>query len=722
MKSSPAVVVAPRKPLSHTALVIAMAAGLCSAVLLLSACSKAPEPAQQAAAESAAEVASSPPAEAATAATASEPVSGIDRSSFNETVRPQDDLFEYVNGGWIAATQIPADKARYGAFDMLADKAEVDVRVLVEEVSKAENVQPGTAAQKIRDYYNAYMDETTANAKGVGPLKDDLDLIAAAQTHDDILRLFGTLGIAGVTTPIGGFIFSDFQDANTNVVYLAENGLTLPDRDYYLKDDEQFVKGRELLQTYAQTLFQLAELDGADSIGKRILALESQLAEVQWTKEENRDRVKQYNPKTLQELQQLSPGINWTAFFETSLLPERDTYIVMQPSFFTAVAGIIDDTDVATWQDYLRFQVLSSYAPVLSDAFFDASFAMFNKGLQGTEEARPRWKRAIASLNGNMGELLGQLYVEKHFDAAAKARMQELIANLVEAYRISITELDWMSDETKQEALQKLSKFNSKIGYPDQWRDYSKLEVIAGDLVGNVKRATAFEYQRNVNKLDRPVDKSEWLMTPQTVNAYYLPMWNEIVFPASILQPPYFDMAADDAVNYGAIGAVIGHEIGHGFDDSGRRFDGDGNLRDWWTEEDNTRFLERKDKLAAQYNSYVVIDGLTINGEFTSGENIGDLGGLSIAYKAYQLSLGGQPSPVIDGWTGEQRFFLGWAQAWKETIRPEEAKRLLTVDSHSPAKFRANGTAVNVPGFYDAFDVKEGDGLYLPPEERVKIW
>lgn len=687
---------------------------------LLSACSEAPEPGQQstaseAVAEPSETAANEPPAAAAL-------VSGIDRSAFDESVRPQDDLFEYVNGGWIAATTMPADKARYGAFDILADKAEEDVRVLVDEVSQAESVPAGSAAQKIRDYYNDYMDQATANAKGVAPLKEDLDRIAEAKTHADIVRLFGSLGTAGVTTPIGTFIFSDFQDANTNVVYLAENGLTLPDRDYYMKDDEQFVKGRELLQDYAKTLFQLAELSGADNIGKRLLSLESKLAEVQWTKEENRDRLKQYNPKTLAELQELSPGIDWPAYLEASLLPERDTYIVMQPSFFGAVAGIINDTDVATWQDYLRFQTLSSYAPLLSDAFFDASFNMFNKGLQGTEEARPRWKRAIASLNGNMGELLGQLYVEKHFDAAAKARMEELIGNLTEAYRISITELDWMSEETKQQALEKLSKFTSKIGYPDQWRDYSKLEVINGDLVGNVKRATAFEYQRNVNKLDRPVDKSEWLMTPQTVNAYYLPMWNEIVFPASILQPPYFNMAADDAVNYGAIGAVIGHEIGHGFDDSGRRFDGDGNLRDWWTEEDNTRFLERKDKLAAQYSGYVVIDGLTINGEFTSGENIGDLGGLSIAYKAYQLSLNGQQAPVIDGWTGDQRFFIGWAQAWRQTIRPEEAKRLLTVDSHSPAKFRANGTAINVPGFYSAFDVKEGDGLYLPPEERVKIW
>ncbi len=687
------------------------------ALLSLTGCGDSPDAAQQRGAAATAATLEESPAAAEPAL-----LSGIDRSSFDESVRPQDDLFAHVNGGWLASTEIPADKSRYGAFDILADQAEEDVRLLVEEVSQLENVQPGTATQKIRDYYNAYMDKETANAKGVGPISQDLASIAAAQTHDDILRLFASLGMAGVSSPIGGFIFSDFEDANTNVVYLAENGLTLPDRDYYLKDDEQFVKGRELLQEYAQTLFELAGLEGADQIGKRILALETRLAEVQWTREENRDRVKQYNPMTLQQLRELAPGIDWPGFFEASLLPERETYIVMQPSFFTALADIIASTDVATWQDYLRYHTLSSYAPILSDEFFTASFEMFNKGLQGTEEARPRWKRALASLNGSMGELLGQLYVEKHFNAASKARMQELIDNLVEAYRISITELEWMSEETRQQALEKLAKFNSKIGYPDQWRDYSKLEVLAGDLVGNVKRATAFEYQRNLNKLDQPVDKSEWLMTPQTVNAYYLPMWNEIVFPASILQPPYFNMAADDAVNYGAIGAVIGHEIGHGFDDSGRRFDGDGNLRDWWTEEDNARFIERKDKLAAQYSSYVVIDGLTINGEFTSGENIGDLGGLSIAYKAYQLALSGEQAPVIDGWTGDQRFFLGWAQAWREKSRPEEAKRLLTVDSHSPARFRANGTLVNVPDFYSAFDVQQGDGLYLPPEDRVKIW
>ena len=661
------------------------------------------------------------PAPAVPAAPA-QPVSGIDRAGFDPAVRPQDDLYTHVNGKWLAETEIPADKSRYGTFFVLSDKAEEDVRVLIEEVSAMENVAPGSAAQKIRDYYNSYMDEAKADGLGVDPIRADLDRIAAAETHADIVRLFGELGTDGILNPIGLFIFSDFQDANTNVVYLAENGTTLPDRDYYLKDDEHHVQGRQLLTEYAGRLFTLSGLPGADRIGGEVLALETRLAEVQWTREENRDRVKQYNPHTLAELDALAPGIDWKAFFEASRLPERDAYIVMQPSFFAAAHGIITGTPVETWRDYLRFQTLSAYAPVLSADYFSAWFDMFLKGLQGVEEPKPRWKRAIASINGNMGELLGQLYVERHFKPEAKARMQELIDNLIAAYRQSITELDWMSDATKEEALTKLSKFRAKIGYPDEWRDYSKLEVVAGDLVGNVKRATAFEYQRNLNKLDRPVDKSEWLMTPQTVNAYYLPMWNEIVFPASILQPPYFNMEADDAVNYGAIGAVIGHEIGHGFDDQGRKFDGAGNLRDWWTPEDNERFLERKDRLAAQYSGYEVIDGMTINGEFTSGENIGDLGGLSIAYKAYRLSLNGAEAPVIDGWTGDQRFFLGWAQSWREKRRPEEEKRLLTIDPHSPTKFRANGAAVNVPEFYDAFGVEEGDGMYLPPEERVKIW
>ena len=512
------------------------------------------------------------------------------------------------------------------------------------------------------------------------------------------------------------------KDPDTNVVYLGQAGLTLPDRDYYLKDDDQFVKGRQLFLDYVTSVFAQAGIENGADRAERLLALETQLAEVQWTKEENRDPVKRYNPKTPAELKEMAPKINWDIVFEAADIPARDRYIVSQPSFFEAADDIIADSDLATWKDYLTFQTLSSFAPVLGDDYFKLWFGFYRQGLSGVAEPRPQWKRAVNSINGNMGELLGQLYVERHFKPEAKARMDTMINNLVRAYEKSINELAWMSEETKQQALVKLSKFNPKIGYTDNWRDYSKMKIASGDLVGNIKRAAEFEYNRNINKLDKPVDKSEWFMTPQTVNAYYNPVWNEIVFPASILQPPFFNVQADDAVNYGAIGGVIGHEIGHGFDDSGRKFDGDGNLSDWWSEEDAKKFDERKNALAAQYDGYEVIDGLTINGQFTSGENIGDLGGLSIAYVAYKISLDGQEAPVIDGWTGDQRFFLGWAQVWRSKSRDEETKRRLTVDPHSPAKFRANGAAVNVPAFYSAFDVKEGDGMYLPPEEQVKIW
>jgi len=604
----------------------------------------------------------------------------------------------------------------------LREKSQEDIRALVEEVSAAENVKPGSATQKIRDFYNSYMDAEAATALGIEAIRTELDQVAAIESYDELFRSFSTLGMYGVNSPIGGGIFSDLKDPDTNVVYLVESGITLPDRDYYLKDDEQFVKGRELFRAYVQRLFELAGVEGAADKADSIYRIEHALAEVHWTKEDNRDPVKSYNPKTPEELALLAPDINWEASFEAAQIPARDRYIVNQPSFFEAANNIIKETDLAAWRDYLAFQTMDTFAPVLGDEYFRTWFEFYEAGLQGIEEPSPRWKRAVNAVNGNMGELLGQLYVDKHYQDESRVRMETMIANLKEAYRQSITNLDWMSETTKQQALDKLSKFNPKIGYPSEWRDYSSMEIAAGDLAGNVKSAALFEYNRNIDKLDSPVDKNEWFMNPQTVNAYYNPAWNEIVFPAAILQPPFFNVEADDAVNYGGIGAVIGHEIGHGFDDQGRKFDGDGNLRDWWTEEDNTRFEERKNKLAAQYNGYEVIDGLTINGEFTSGENIGDLGGLGIAYKAYKLSLEGKEAPMIDGFTGDQRFFLGWAQVWRGKARDEETKRLLTIDPHSPAKFRANGAPVNVDAFYQAFDVNEGDGMYLPPEDRVKIW
>jgi predicted metalloendopeptidase len=661
------------------------------------------------------------PTEAAAAAPA-ELGSGIDTSGFDSNVRAQDDFFSHVNGKWVAETVMPADKARWGTFDKLRENAQKDVRALVEEVSAAENVEPGSATQKIRDYYNAYMDSEKPNELGIEAIRAELDRIAAIETTDDLFRAFVTLGVYGVDSPLAAGIFSDMRDPNTNVVYIVESGITLPDRDYYLLDDEQFVKGRELFRDYVAKVFAMAGIEEGADKAEAIYDLEHALAEAHWTKEQNRNPVATYNRKTLAELEEMAPNYPWALAMEAAQIPGREFFIVRQPSFYENASAILADTPLETWKDYLTFQTIDAFAPLLGDDFFQANFDFYEAGLSGIEEPQPKWKRAVDALNGTMGELLGQLYVDRHYQVEAKARMDVMIANLIEAYRQSITELEWMSEETKVQALEKLSKFNPKVGYPEEWRDYSALEISGDDLVGNVKSAANFEYKRQIDKLDKPVDKNEWFMNPQTVNAYYNPVWNEIVFPAAILQPPFFNVEADDAANYGGIGAVIGHEIGHGFDDQGRQFDGNGNLRDWWTAEDTERFNERKDKLAAQYDGYEVVDGLTINGQFTSGENIGDLGGLGIAYKAYQISLDGKEAPVIDGFTGDQRFFLGWAQVWRSKARDEELKRRLTTDPHSPAKFRANGAAVNVDAFYAAFDVQEGDGMYLPPEERVKIW
>ncbi len=658
----------------------------------------------------------------AAAPAAIELVSGIDQSGFNDSVRPQDDFFDYVNGTWVDNTEMPADKARWGTFDALREQSQKDIRTLVEEVSAAEGVATGSPTQKIRDFYNSYMDAEAATEKGITAIAGELADITAINNMDGIFSAFSSLGIYGVSGPIGIGIFSDMKDPDVNAIYVVQAGLTLPDRDYYLKDDEQFVTGRQLYLEYVTNVFTQAGYEGGADRAERLLALETRLAEVMWTKEENRDWSKRYNPMNMDELNEMAPQINWALGFETAQIPVDSQFLVSQPSFFESTGKIFAETSLATWKDYLTFQTISAFAPVLGDQFAELNFNFFRKGLSGVAEQEPRWKRAVDSVNGNMGELLGQLYIEKYFQSESKVRMDIMIQNLIKAYEVSILELEWMSEETRQQALDKLHKFTPKIGYPDKWIDYTKLEVVKGDLIANVKSGASFAYNREIDKLDKPVDKTEWAMTPQTVNAYYNPVWNEIVFPASILQPPFFNVHADEAVNYGGIGAVIGHEIGHGFDDSGRRFDGDGILRDWWTDEDTEKFDIRKNALAAQYDGYEVIDGLTINGQFTSGENIGDLCGLSIAYLAYKMSLDGKEAPIIDGWTGDQRFFLGWAQVWRSKTRDEETKRRLTIDPHSPPKFRANGAAVNVPEFYATFDVKEGDGMYLPPEERVKIW
>jgi predicted metalloendopeptidase len=662
------------------------------------------------------------PAVTEVAAVPTELVSGIDKSGFDTSVRPQDDFFDYVNGTWVNDTEIPADKARWGTFDALGEQSQKDVRALVDEVSAAEGVEAGSPTQKIRDFYNSYLDTEAATAKGIEAIREDLDAIAAIDDMDGVYRAFSSLSVYGVNSPIGIGIFSDMKNPDVNAIYVVQAGLTLPDRDYYLLDDEQFVTGRQLYLKYVTDVLDLAGFEDGAGRAERLLALETSLAEVMWTKEENRDWSKRYNPMNIDGLNELAPQVNWSLAFETAQIPVDSQFLVSQPSYFEAAGKILAETPLDTWKDYLSLQTISTFSPVLGDQYAQLSFDFFDKGLKGVDEQEPRWKQAVDAIDGNMGELLGQLYVEKHFQAESKARMDVMIQNLIKAYEVSILELEWMSEETKQQALDKLHKFRPMIGYPEKWIDYTKLEVVDGDLITNVKNGANFAWNREIDKLDKPVDKTEWGMTPQTVNAYYNPVWNVIVFPASILQPPFFNVHADDAVNYGGIGAVIGHEIGHGFDDSGKRFDGDGVLRDWWTEEDAEKFDVRKNALAAQYDGYDAIDGLTINGQFTSGENIGDLGGLSIAYLAYKMSLNGEEAPIIDGWTGDQRFFMGWAQVWRSKARDEEIKRRLTVDPHSPPKFRANGAAVNVPAFYTAFDVKEGDGMYLAPEDRVKIW
>ncbi|MBW3566553.1 MAG: M13 family metallopeptidase [Proteobacteria bacterium] len=656
-----------------------------------------------------------------TATTAGIPVSGIDTGGFDTSVRPQDDFFRYVNGGWIDRTDIPADKSNYGSFNQLADKAEADLRAIIEEAAAGE-AAAGTDTQKVGDFYATFIDQAQADALGAKPLEPFLAEIAAIETHDDVLEQLARMQRNGSTIPVGGYVGADAKNSTQYALVLWQSGLGMPDRDYYLSDDEKFVTLRGAYVDHVAAM--LAKVGHEDPRGaaERILALETKLAENQWTRVENRDDNKTYNKIAVADLNSKIPGFDWARFLDQSGAGSAEAVIVSQPSYFEALAGMFSEVPVATWKDYMQFHTTSNFAPLLSAEFVDENFAFYGKALRGIQENRPRWKRGVAAVEGALGEVVGKLYVERHFSPEAKARMVELVDNLLETFDASIDELDWMGPETKKAAHEKLSKFTVKIGYPDKWKDYSGLDVVEGDLVGNVVRSRALEYQRELDKLGKPVDKSEWFMTPQTVNAYYNPTTNEIAFPAAILQPPFFNMAADDAVNYGGIGAVIGHEISHGFDDSGADYDGDGNLRNWFTEQDLAEFNTRGKALSAQYSQYSPIEGMFVNGDLTLGENIGDLSGLAIAHRAYRRSLNGGQAPVIGGFTGDQRFFLGWAQVWRTKYRDQALRQQLLTDSHSPGVYRTNGVLVNLPAFYDAFNVKPGDRMYLPPEKRVRIW
>jgi putative endopeptidase len=646
-------------------------------------------------------------------------VAGIDFSGFDPVVRPQDDLFRAVNGRWLKDTQIPPDKSDWGSFIVLRDRADARVRAIAEQLAAAKDTRG--IEQKIGAFYRSYMDEAAIEKAGLAPVKPWLDEIDAAKTPADLARLFGRLqGIADM--PLGLYVGADDKDPGVNRLQIFQGGLGLPDRDYYLKEDARYLKAREAYKAYLVTLLQLSGDGQAAQHADEVYALEKRLAQAQWSRVDNRDPVKLYNPMAPAELDKAAPGLDWAGFFQAGALPALDKIIVSQPDYTAELAKAVSDTPAATWRMYLRTRLLHEGAYVLPKAFREARFAYRGKAISGLAADEPRWQKATRSLNGALGEAVGQVYVQRHFPPAYKARMQALVGNLLTAYRQSIDGLTWMTPGTKQRARDKLAKYAAKIGYPEVWRDYSALDIRDGDAFGNETRAGRFEYERKARRAGQPVDRREWHMTPQTVNAYYNPNFNEIVFPAAILEPPFFDMKADDAVNYGAIGAIIGHEISHGFDDSGSQFDGDGKLNNWWSEADRKAFDNLTEQLVKQYAAYEPLPGHHLNGKLTLGENIADLSGLQIAYKAYELSLKGKKAPVVGGLTGEQRFFLGFAQAWREKTRDERALQLLTIDPHSPSEFRANGTVINHDGFHQAFGTKPGDGMWKPENERIRIW
>ncbi|MDH3374560.1 MAG: peptidase M13 [Gammaproteobacteria bacterium] len=647
--------------------------------------------------------------------------SGIDISYLDASVKPGDDFFAYVNGKWVKETEMPADKSRYGTFDILRDDSQADVKAIIEE-SASGDFAKGSDEQKVGDLYKSYLNMEARNARGMEPLSPEFERIDAITNYEELAVYFAGATRRGYAMPFAIAQFSDMKNPNYYGIYAFQAGLGLPDREYYFTDDDKSVELREKYVAHIVKMLDLAGIEDGEAAAATIMALETRLADKQMKKEDTRNPAANYNKVATAELTDVMPRFNWDGFLDEAGYAEVDGLILYMTDYMRALDEIIVDTDLDTWKTYLRWAILNTAAANLSAELDDQNFEFYGKTLQGTEEQRAPWRRAVDTVNGSLGEVVGKVYVKNHFPPEAKERMLVLVGNLIKAYEKSIKELEWMGDETKAQALDKLSKFTPKIGYPDEWRDYSAVDIEANDLFGNLARAAAAEYQRELDRQGGPVDRNEWGMTPQTVNAYYQPMLNEIVFPAAILQPPFFDLDADDAVNYGAIGAVIGHEIGHGFDDQGSTFDGDGVLRNWWTDEDRAEFKKRTSKLVDQYSAFKPFDDLSVNGEFTLGENIGDLGGISIGLLAYKMSLNGEQAPVIDGFTGEQRVFLGYAQVWRAKIRDEELRRRIATDPHSPPNYRANGAVRNVPEFYAAFDVQEGDALYLPPEERVKIW
>jgi putative endopeptidase len=649
-------------------------------------------------------------------------VSGIDLSLISEEVSPGADFYLYSNQKWLESTKIPADKADYGIFTMLDDTTQQQTRELIETVAAKSNAEEGTAAQKVGDLYRSYIDLEQRNALGVKPIENLVKSVKAVDSVDSLAKVMGTLHRFGIQTPIGLYVSVDAKDSDRYIAYVDQSGLTLPDRDYYLVDEPQYVKLREQLAEYATDLLSAVGFDRSSELGQAVVDIETAIAAEQWTKTANRDPEKTYNLRSSDELQAMVGAFSWNQFRDAYQLPATEPVVVGQPSYFDALGTLATKFSLDQWKAYQAFHVVDAYADSLSEDLEKRHFDFHGTAISGIDEQRPLWKRAVGTTGSVLGELVGQLYVEKHFSPRAKERMGELVENLKRAFADRIKTRDWMGEGTKKQALEKLSQFNSKIGYPDVWKSYKDLRIGTESLAANILAATEFESNRDLAKLGAPIDRNEWHMTPQTINAYYNPTMNEIVFPAAILQPPFFNLEADDAVNYGGIGAVIGHELSHGFDDKGSKFDGKGNLRNWWTEEDRTEFERRAAGLVKQYNEYKPVEDMAVNGEMTLGENIGDLGGLNVAYAAYRLSLGGKEAPVIDGLTGDQRFFLGWGQIWRRLYRDAELRRRLIVDYHSPSQYRVNGIVRNMDAFYEAFPIKPSDPLYLDPKDRVIIW
>jgi predicted metalloendopeptidase len=642
-------------------------------------------------------------------------------NAFDRNVRPQDDTFQHVNGGWLAKTEIPADKSSYGSFDMLVDKSQADLRAIVEDAAKADK-KPGSDAQKIGDFYESFMNEARAEEVGLKPLEPELAAIDRIQTKTDLARYFARMFKLNLLNPLVGYVDGDAQEPDRDILYVFQGGLGLPDRDYYLKDEPKLLEYREKYLAMLTALLTLAQHATPDATSKQIYELEARLARAHWTNVESRDAIKTYNKRALADLAKEFPGFDWAAWTTELGIANAPAIVISQPSYVKAFAATVNELPVDRWKPYIRASLLNGFAPYLNKTFVETEFGFYGKTLRGVQENQPRWKRAVNTINANLGEMLGKLYVERHFKPDAKARMEQLVENLRRAFREGIDGLEWMGPETKKQAQEKLARFRPKVGYPSKWRDYSRVEILRDDLVGNVSRAFIAENEYQLAKVGKPIDPEQWGMTPQTVNAYYNPVRNEIVFPAAILQPPFFNMQADDAVNYGAIGGVIGHEMGHGFDDQGRQYDATGKLRDWWAPKDAEEYVKRAKLLVEQFNQFEPLPGLHVNGELTLGENIGDLTGVVISHRAYLLSLNGQPAPTLDGLTGDQRFYFGWAQAWRAKFRDDALRQQVMTNPHAPDMYRANAPLRNVADFYTTFGVKEGDRMFLPPEKRARFW